>query len=255
VKADLPPADRAPLPERAVTVNQLVAYNLAFYRKAAGLTQEDLGTRLGGWSAASVSAAERSWDGSRVKKFDADEIANIAGALGVPVIALFLPPEDDRTAVHYAVHPPGLEATWPFDYGTAVLAAWDDADSPVMGAFRRRLIAAGETGQVDFAAPVRASEDLQRRIEDLRTFEREYRTKLQAYVEGQLLELYGPEMRLLAERRITEVLKRAAAGDASGVSALLLREDGTYGVLHYPPGSQDPAEEETDTDAGEEDAR
>src|SRR5580704_18026639 len=97
VNADLSSADRAPLPERTVTVNQLVAYNMAFYRKAAGLNQEELGVRLGGWSAASVSAAERSWDSGRVKKFDADEVAGIAAALGVPVIAGFLPPEDDGT--------------------------------------------------------------------------------------------------------------------------------------------------------------
>ena len=57
-----------------MTVNQLAAYNMAFYRKVAGLTQEELGAPLG-WSVASVSAAERSWDGKRIKKFDADELA------------------------------------------------------------------------------------------------------------------------------------------------------------------------------------
>ena len=238
---DLPPADRAPLPERTVTVNQLVAYNFAFYRKVAGLTQEEAGARIGGWSAASVSAAERSWDGSRVKKFDADEIASIAAALGVPVIALFLAPEDDGTTVHYTVHLPGSEADRRLEYAAAVLPAWD-ADSPVMAAFRRRLIAAGETGQVDFEAPVRASEELGRRIDDLRAFEREYRTTLQAYIEGQLLALYTPDTRQLAERRIREVLKRASEGGVAAVTALLLREDGTYGMLSYPPGSQDGTE-------------
>ena len=248
--AELPSADRPPLPERTVTVNQLVAYNMAFYRKAAGLTQEELGARLGGWSAASVSAAERSWDSSRVKKFDADEIASIAAALGVPVIAFFLSPEDDGTAVRYVVHLPGSEADRHRDYAAAVLPAYD-IDSPAMTAFRRRLIVAGESGQVDFNEPLRASEELQRSINDLRAFERDYRTKLQTYIEGQLLELYTPETRQLAERRIKEVLKRAAAGQVLGVSALLLHEDGTYGMLHYPPGSQDRAEAEQGP-AGEE---
>ena len=40
------------------------------------------------------------------------------------------------------------------------------------------------------------------------------------------------------------MLKRAVAGQVPGVSALLLREDGTYDMLHYPPDSQDRAEEE-----------
>jgi transcriptional regulator with XRE-family HTH domain len=243
-----PAAERPGLPQRRVTVSQVVAYNTAYFRRAAGLGQQEFGALLG-WSATSVSAAERSWESKRVKKFDADEIATIAAALGVPVIALFLPPEDDGTAVHYDVRPSGSEAARPFDYGAAVLAAWDDADSPVMAAFRRRLIAAGETGQVDFEAPVRASEELGHRIDDLRAFEREYRTTLQAYIEGQLLALYTPETRELAERRIREVLKRASEGEVAKVTALLLREDGTYGMLSYPPGSQDG----TERDDGEQD--
>ena len=231
-----------------MTVNQLVAYNMAFYRKVAGLTQEELGAPLG-WSAASVSAAERSWDSARIKKFDADEIASIAAALGVPVIAFFLPPEDDGTAVRYVVHLPGSEADRHRGYAAAVLPAYD-IDSPAMAAFRRRLIVAGESGQIDFNEPLHASEELQHRINDLRAFERDYRTNLQTYIEGQLLELYTPETRQLAERRIKEVLQRAAAGQVQGVSALLLREDGTYGMLHYPPDSQDRAEEEQASEGG-----
>jgi transcriptional regulator with XRE-family HTH domain len=65
-----------------VTPNQLVAYNMRRIRRSRGLTQEQLGDRLS-WSHASVSAAERSVGGKRVKKFDADEIVAIAGALGI----------------------------------------------------------------------------------------------------------------------------------------------------------------------------
>ena len=79
----------------------LVSYNLARFRRAAGLTQKELGAALGGWSEASVSIAERGWDGRRIRKFDADEIARIAMVLGIPVIALLLPPEDAGTAVDY----------------------------------------------------------------------------------------------------------------------------------------------------------
>src|SRR5438132_6910643 len=99
----------AELPVQPVTVNQVVGYNMASYRKAAGLTQEDLGKRLGGWTKVAVSSAERSWDGKRIRKFDTDEIVAIAAALGVPVMALLLPPSDAGTAVEY---------TFTTDFGT-----------------------------------------------------------------------------------------------------------------------------------------
>ena len=91
-----------------MTVNRLVAYNMAFFRKAAGLGQQEFGAPLG-WSVASVSAAERSWDGKRVKKFDADELVLIAAVLGVPLAALYLPPEDHGTAVRYVLRLAGTE--------------------------------------------------------------------------------------------------------------------------------------------------
>jgi hypothetical protein len=84
------------------------SYNMAFFRKAAGLGQQEFGAPLG-WSVASVSAAERSWDGKRVKKFDADELVLIAAVLGVPLAALYLPPEDHGTAVRYVLRLAGTE--------------------------------------------------------------------------------------------------------------------------------------------------
>lgn len=91
-------------PGRRVTANMLVGYNIAFFRQAAGLTQEQLGERLG-WTNVAVSAAERSWDGKRVRKFDADEIIAIAQALGVPSTALLLPPLDDTEQPHVLRQP------------------------------------------------------------------------------------------------------------------------------------------------------
>ena len=61
----LPQGERADLPVRRVTVNSIVALNLAYFRKAAGLTQEELGERIG-WGKSVVSTAERSWDAKRV---------------------------------------------------------------------------------------------------------------------------------------------------------------------------------------------
>ncbi len=235
--------ENADLPPRTVTVNQLVGYNMAWYRNAAKLTQEELGKRLGGWTKVAVSAAEHSWDGKRVRQFDADELVAIAAALGVPVIALLLPPSDAGTAVEYtftagAVPPmdtPGLL--------NLVLPDYSDAELPSAAAFRERLMALGAGGvafpvanevlqraadearkMLDMAreqalettgdararaeslerdaqerhrvamrnliAPlVKEREELERRVNDLRAFEREYRSRLDAYIEGQLREL------------------------------------------------------------------
>jgi transcriptional regulator with XRE-family HTH domain len=228
------------LPEREVSVNQLVAYNMSYFRRAAGLTQEQLGERLGGWSSASVSAAERSWDGKRVRKFDADEVVSIALALGVPVIALLLPPADADTAVRYLlateVTQPVLTSLLPY-----IAPTYGD-DTAQLSAFWQRLMALGASRYIDPAAEqsdlllgrarteadgvlvkarrqseqitgeararaeslerdaqerhrqamgslVQSREALERRVNDLRQFEREYRSRLLAYLEGQVRDL------------------------------------------------------------------
>lgn len=88
----------------ALTANQLVGYNLARIRKALGLSQEEaaarlepyLGTR---WSKNIYSAAERSYDGVRVRQFDGDELLAMSLAFGVPVAYFLLPPRpEDRPA-------------------------------------------------------------------------------------------------------------------------------------------------------------
>lgn len=94
------------VPGRHVTINQIVGRNVTRWRTALGITQEELGRRMGGWSNATVSAAERSWDGKRVRQFDADDLVNLCGALEVPLAALFLPPEDDGATVRYLYQAP-----------------------------------------------------------------------------------------------------------------------------------------------------
>lgn len=97
------------LPARHITPNQLIAYNMAYWRKAAGYTQEEFAQRLnrglntGQWTNASVSAAERSWDGKRIRQFDADLIFSLATSLGLPMTAFWLPPEDDGIKVRYRI--------------------------------------------------------------------------------------------------------------------------------------------------------
>lgn len=87
-------------------MNQVVAYNVAYFRNANSLTQEELGSRLERitgkrWSKATMSAVERSWDGNRIRSFDADDLVALSQALEVPVTALLLPPEEDGTVTDY----------------------------------------------------------------------------------------------------------------------------------------------------------
>ncbi len=90
------------LPAADITVDQVVAWNMHHWRQARYMTQEELGRRIG-WSAANVSAAERSVERER-RRFDAQTIAEIADALYIPVAALFLPPEDDGHGKRYRWH-------------------------------------------------------------------------------------------------------------------------------------------------------
>lgn len=93
----------ADLPERAVTPNMLVAYNMTRWRQESGLTQDQLGILLGGWNKTAVSAAERSWDGKRVRQFDADLVTQLAVIFGIPIAGMFLPPSDEGQECRYVI--------------------------------------------------------------------------------------------------------------------------------------------------------
>ncbi|HLK79655.1 MAG TPA: helix-turn-helix domain-containing protein [Streptosporangiaceae bacterium] len=314
---------RADLPVRRVTVNSIVALNMAYFRKAADLTQEELGERIG-WGKSVVSTAERSSDAKRVRSFSAEDLIAISTALGVPLAALFLPPEDHGTAVRYVLDGPGHKHLEVTDLLAYVSPAYG-GDSPVMDAYRKRNIAAGasmlaavrqaglhlaagdgalgslgaEEARETFASSpvpidrtadqqiadtddasdrtferaasdpdtiiadarreatriigdaqeraaalmrdvnevIRHRSELEERVDDLRKFERSYRTRLQVFFEGQLRELYAPEMRQQAEERIRELQEDTAGADTAQANALLLRRDGTYEVLPFDPGA------------------
>jgi transcriptional regulator with XRE-family HTH domain len=101
--------DYGSLPAEQLTLDQVVAWNMRHWRRAAGLKQEDLGALIG-WSAANVSAAERSAAEHRDRRrFDAQTLAAIARALEVPLAALFLPPEDDGDGKRYLLPPTGRD--------------------------------------------------------------------------------------------------------------------------------------------------
>src|SRR6516225_7844627 len=120
----------------------VIGYNVAYFRRAAGLTQEQLGEPLG-WTKVAVSAAERSWDGKRVRKFDADEILRIALVFKLPVAALFLPPEDDGRDKRYIIgerghgQPMAMQGLLEF-----AMSEPTEDDRPVMRAYEDRLVSA-----------------------------------------------------------------------------------------------------------------
>jgi transcriptional regulator with XRE-family HTH domain len=134
-----PRAEYAALPAQQVTVNQVVAWNMTHLRRAAALTQEELGELLG-WSKAIVSAAERSWDGKRVRQFTVDDVAAIARALGIPMTALFLPPEDDGDNKRYMLRLAEQDGDCLNMTDLMWLALTDnESESAVMNIYRNRL--------------------------------------------------------------------------------------------------------------------
>ena len=139
MNAENEPGTEDALPERTVTVNQVVAWNLARYRRAAGWTQGQLATALG-WSEGKVSDAERSWHSGKTRQFDAQELTLIAVALGVPVVALLLPPGDSGWAL--GIELPGGRALGMDGYMAAVVAPDSAPGTPAGDAYRDAYAAA-----------------------------------------------------------------------------------------------------------------
>lgn len=88
-------------PEKVLSANQLIAFNMWRARRGAAWSQQEVAELLEkytgrSWSNASVSAAERSWQGGRPRKFDANEILALTKIFDQPIAYFFLPPEDAR---------------------------------------------------------------------------------------------------------------------------------------------------------------
>ncbi len=128
--------DTARTQPRLVTINQVVAWNIAWYRRQAGLTQQQVADLLG-WPHNKVSEAERSWDGKRTRQFDAQLLADLAAVFGIPIVAFFLPPLDDAAADLRFQAPDGEPRTMT---DLMWLAMHDSDDqSPVLDAYRQRF--------------------------------------------------------------------------------------------------------------------
>jgi transcriptional regulator with XRE-family HTH domain len=88
---------------RILSINRVVAHNIRRARLERGWSQEALGSYLEPylgrrWSVATVSAAERSVDGGRPRRFDANEIAALAVTFNLPIAYFFMPPESADSA-------------------------------------------------------------------------------------------------------------------------------------------------------------
>jgi transcriptional regulator with XRE-family HTH domain len=119
---------------RVVTLDQVVAWNIAWYRRAAGMKQARLAEHLG-WPENRVSEAERAWHGKRTREFNAQLLADLARALGIPLIALLLPPEGERVLLASADGEPlGMP-----DLMLSLIMPDRTAQTPVMDAYRERL--------------------------------------------------------------------------------------------------------------------
>lgn len=100
--ADEPRFRPASPPEAPLmSINEIVSYNLMRARRINAWKQQDVAdllTRYTGraWSNASVSAAERAWQGGRQRKFDANELVALTKIFDVPLGYFFLPPEDEH---------------------------------------------------------------------------------------------------------------------------------------------------------------
>lgn len=126
------------LPAVTITASQLVAWNMARFRQAAGLRQEELAARIGS-TRKSVSALETSWKGGRPRQFDAGEIIALAAALGVPVAAFLLPPDDDGVTCRYALAMPGGRDDLSMAaLATYIIAAPSEDDTDAMAYYRSR---------------------------------------------------------------------------------------------------------------------
>lgn len=137
-----------------LSANRAVAYNLALARRSRGWTQEQaaealeehLGQR---WSKASWSAAERSFDGTRVREFTADEIVALSETFGLPVGWWFLPPQgaEKATQLRYtAVQFVFAEMAAPYlerlEAAAAAIGPWKTLATAVERTVIERVVAA-----------------------------------------------------------------------------------------------------------------
>jgi hypothetical protein len=158
------------MPDRVITANQLVAYNLMRARTSMGWSQEQAAEQLAPylgahWSKDAYSDAERSYQGGNVRQFTADELLAMSRTFAVPVSYFYLPPpagdRGDAAEVTGGGHP--------LNWRDLVLALFAGGDADILE--RLRELPAGEvpaTAWETQGAPAWRRNAI-REFEDLRT--------------------------------------------------------------------------------------
>lgn len=123
------------MPLHKVTPNQTIAFNLKRARTQRGWTQERAAEKLEPylgerWSSATLSVAERSIDGKRVRQFTADDIFALARGFDLPINYFFRPP----TSADEIGHARSSEATPVLDYLDMLFDVGEDAAEWVLKA-------------------------------------------------------------------------------------------------------------------------
>jgi hypothetical protein len=226
----------------------------------------------------------------------------IASALGLPVAAFLLPPEDDGVTFRYMLQKPHGDLQPLRDLLPLIVGEATDHDSAALTAYRNRLVTAGAAPSnkwIDQAAQVLAlaqqtadeaitaarragdqtltrvrddaedvlrlaqrqaeqltgdargraealerdaqerhrqamgslvmdRERLERRVDELRAFEREYRGRLQRFLEANYRELWAGVEGVDVDALLRELRTRAEQHGSGRFSVVMLGDDGTY---------------------------
>jgi hypothetical protein len=168
ISVDCQPADGQTC-VMSLTANQLVAYNLMRSRLGHGWSQEQAAERLEPllgvrWSKTVYSAAERSYQGKRVRQFSADELLAFSIAFGEPVQYFFLPPVPADRGDAEGVSGGGRALNW---HDLLVLLFGGDRSPWILP--RLRELPPGEVEPMVFDAQgaVAWREEMIRRLEDV----------------------------------------------------------------------------------------
>lgn len=152
-----------------LTANQLVAYNLMRIRKSLGLSQEQAAERLEPylgvrWSKTVYSAAERSYQGKRIRQFTADELVAMSLAFGVPPVYFYLPPPPADRDDAEGVTGGGRAVNW---HDLLVVMFSGDASAFFLPRIRELPAGEAEASVLEAQGVIAWRADMLKRVEDL----------------------------------------------------------------------------------------
>jgi len=227
--------------EESPTVNQLVAYNMTRARRLRDWTQQEVAERLAKytgrpWSKASISAAERSWQGGRPRKFDANELVALAVIFEMPVSYFLLPPDDGSAPAVYMAQPedrdpkqaqllgiPGLLKRVLIDHGKTR----QDGDF-----FHRAPMAVRHYMHDEWHPPVFLSPEMVDALGRIPTEPLSQAKDDRPIGTSQDVELVSPED---LAKTVSEQVRRAVMDQSAGIAMSIINSLGKQGMLVIKP--------------------